>query len=115
MRTVLEVDGLFDGTKAMSNAAIVIEDGEITWLGKSSRLPKTPKGARSRSAQAQGSFVVPGLINCHAHLTLEGSTDFEGETRQSEAAATLKAFRNARLTLRSGVTTVRDLGANGSM
>lgn len=115
MRTVLEIDGLFDGTNAMSGAAVVIQDGEITWVGKRSRVPKTPKGTRSRSLQAAGSFVLPGLINCHAHLTLEGSADFEAETRQSEAAAALKAFRNARLTVRSGVTTVRDLGANGSM
>ena len=115
MRTVLEIDGLFDGTSAISDAAIVIEDGEITWVGKRSRAPKTPKGEKSRSAQPGCSFVVPGLINCHSHLTLDGSADFDAETRQSEAAAALKAFRNARLTVRSGVTTVRDLGANGSM
>ena len=115
MRTVLEIDGLFDGTSAMSDAAVVIEDGEITWVGKRSRAPKTPKGQRSRSLKAGGSFALPGLINCHSHLTLDGSADFEAETRQSEAAAALKAFRNARLTLRSGVTTVRDLGAAGSM
>jgi imidazolonepropionase-like amidohydrolase len=115
MRTVLEIDGLFDGTKSMSDAAIVIEAGEITWIGKISRVPKTPKGERSRSLKSAGSFVVPGLVNCHSHLTLDGGTDFEAETRQSEAAAALKAFRNARLTVRSGVTTVRDLGANGSM
>jgi imidazolonepropionase-like amidohydrolase len=115
MRTVLEIDGLFDGTSAMSDGAIVIEDGEITWVGKRSRAPKTPKGERSRSLQAGGRFAVPGLINCHAHLTFEGTADFDAEARQSEAAATLKAFRNARLTMRSGVTTVRDLGSNGSM
>ena len=115
MRTVLEIDGLFDGTSAISDAAIVIEGGEVTWVGKRSRAPKTPKGEKSRSVQPGGSFVVPGLINCHSHLTLDGSADFDAETRQSEAAAALKAFRNARLTVRSGVTTVRDLGANGSM
>ncbi len=115
MRTVMEIDGLFDGTSAMSDATIVIEDGEIAWAGKRSRAPKTPKGEKSRTVRAAGGFAVPGLINCHSHLTLEGSANFEAETRQSEAAAALKAFRNARLTLRSGVTTVRDLGANGSM
>lgn len=115
MRTVLEIDGLFDGAKTTSDAAIVIEDGEITWVGKRSRVPKTPKGEKSRSVEAGGKFAVPGLINCHAHLTFDGSADFDAEARQSEAAATLKAFRNARITARSGVTTVRDLGANGSM
>ncbi len=115
MRTVLEVDGLWSGTNTTSDAAIVIEDGEITWVGKRSRIPKTPKGERSRSIDAGGKFVLPGFINCHAHLTFDGTADFDAEARQSEAAATLKAFRNARITARSGVTTVRDLGANGAM
>ena len=44
MRTVLEIDGLFDGTSAISDAAIVIDGNEITWVGKRSRAPKTPKG-----------------------------------------------------------------------
>src|SRR5688572_22660283 len=94
MRTVLEIDGLFDGAKSTSDAAIVIEDGEITWVGKRSRIPKTPKGEKSRSIEAGGKFALPGLINCHAHLTFDGSADFDAEARQSEAAATLKAFRN---------------------
>ncbi|TMC03242.1 MAG: amidohydrolase family protein [Chloroflexi bacterium] len=115
MRTVIEIDGLFDGTSSMSDATIVVADGEIAWIGKRSRAPKTPKGEKSRTVKTPGSFAVPGLINCHSHLTLDGSANFEAETRESEAAAALKAFRNARLTLRSGVTTVRDLGANGSM
>jgi imidazolonepropionase-like amidohydrolase len=114
MRTVLAIDGLFDGMKAASDMAVVIENDEITWVGKRSRLPKTPKGGRSRSIQAAGSFVLPGLINCHAHLTFDGTADFDAEARQSEATATLKAFRNARISVRSGVTTVRDLGANGT-
>lgn len=115
MRTVLEIDGLFDGTRAMSDVAVIIENDEITWVGKRTRTPKTPKGERSRSLQSGGRFALPGLINCHAHLTFDGTADFDAEARQSEATATLKAFRNARITLRSGVTTVRDLGANGSM
>src|SRR5213594_2421857 len=115
MRTVIEIDGLFDGTSSMSDATIVVADGDIAWVGKRSRAPKTPKGEKSRTVQAPGSFAVPGLINRHSHLTLDGSANFEAETRESEAAAALKAFRNARLTLGSGVTTVRDLGANGSM
>jgi imidazolonepropionase-like amidohydrolase len=115
MRTVLEIDGLWNGTNTISDAAVVIESGDIAWVGKRSRIPKTPKGQRSTSVETGGRFALPGFINCHAHLTFDGSADFDAEARQSEAAATLKAFRNARITVRSGVTTVRDLGANGSM
>jgi len=115
MRTVLEVDGLFDGTRAISDAAVVIEDGLITWVGKRSRAPRTPKGERSRTLEAGGRFLLPGLVNCHAHLTLDGGADFTREVGQDSALGTLKAFKNARAMLRAGVTTVRDLGANGTM
>lgn len=115
MRTVLEVDGLFDGTATLSDAAIVIEAGEVTWVGKRSRAPKTPKGQRSRTVEAAARFVIPGLVNCHAHLTLDGHADFSAEAAQSDALAAFKAFKNARASLRAGVTTVRDLGANGPM
>ncbi len=115
MRTVLEVDGLFDGAAFTSDAAIVIEDGTVTWVGKRSRAPRTPKGERSRTLEAGGRFVLPGLINCHAHLVFDGTANFEAEARQPAATATIKAFKNARLSLRAGVTTVRDLGANGTM
>lgn len=115
MRTVLEVDGLFDGTATLSDAAIVIEDGKITWAGKRSRAPKTPKGQRSRTVEAAAPFVVPGMINCHAHLVFDGTADFSAEAHQSDTLATLKAVKNARAALRAGVTTVRDLGANGTM
>jgi imidazolonepropionase-like amidohydrolase len=115
MRTVLEVDGLFDGTALLSDAAVVVEGGEITWVGKRSRAPKTPKGERSRAVKAPAPFALPGMINCHSHLVFDGSADFEAESRQSDAAATVKAFANARAALRAGVTTVRDLGAAGTM
>ncbi|HKW78338.1 MAG TPA: amidohydrolase family protein [Candidatus Limnocylindria bacterium] len=115
MRTVLEVDGLFDGTRTISDAAIVVEDGVISWVGKRSRAPKTPRGSRSRAAEAAGRFAIPGMVNCHAHLTLDGGADFAAEVRQTDALAALKAFKNARAMLRAGVTTIRDLGANGAM
>jgi imidazolonepropionase-like amidohydrolase len=115
MRTVLEVDGLFDGISAITDAALVVEDGEVTWVGKRSRAPKTPKGQRSRTVEAAAPFLIPGMLNCHAHLTLDGGTDFTAEARQHDALASLKAFKNARAMLRAGVTTIRDLGANGAM
>ena len=115
MRLVFEVDGLFDGERVIDNAAVIIDGPHIVWVGERRALPKTPEGERSETRQAPGSFVLPGMINCHAHLTLDGEVNFSAEVRQGDALATLKAFRNARAALRTGVTTVRDLGANGAM
>jgi imidazolonepropionase-like amidohydrolase len=115
VRTVLEVDGLFDGERAITNAAIAIDDGKIAWSGKRSALPKAPRGERAEIAKAPGTFVLPGFINCHCHLTLDGEANLSLEARQNDSLAAFKAFRNARAALRAGVTTVRDVGASGAM
>src|SRR5256886_7843737 len=99
----------------MTNAAIIIDGGEVVWVGQRSAIPKTPLGERSEVTPSPGPFVMPGMINCHCHLTLDGEATFGAEVRQPDALATLKAFRNARAALRAGVTTVRDLSANGTM
>ncbi|MEK6225462.1 MAG: amidohydrolase family protein [Chloroflexota bacterium] len=115
MRRVFEVGGLFDGARTMTNAAIVIDGAEVVWVGPRNAIPKTPQGERSEITPPPGPFVMPGMINCHCHLTLDGEANFGAEVRQSDALATLKAFRNARAAFRAGVTTVRDLSANGTM
>jgi len=115
MRTVFEVDGLFDGERVIENVAIVVDGPQIVWTGERGKIPKSAPNERSEIARAPGRFAVPGLINCHCHLTLDGEANFGLEVRQSDALATLKAFRNARAALRAGVTTVRDLIANGTM
>src|SRR5437763_985724 len=92
-------------------AAIVVDGGEIAWAGERKALPKDS----GEIAKPAGRFAVPGLINCHAHLTLDGEANFAAEVRQTDGLAMVKAFKNARASLYAGVTTVRDLGANGTM
>jgi imidazolonepropionase-like amidohydrolase len=58
--------------------------------------------------------LLPGLIDCHTHLT----SDIEGhwvhrEVEETAAEAALRGARNAELTLRAGFTTVRDVGSGG--
>ncbi|MGE0570352.1 MAG: amidohydrolase family protein [Dehalococcoidia bacterium] len=59
-----------------------------------------------------GRYVLPGLIDCHVHITSSGEPT-EITTGRNEAAPirAWKAAQNARLTLEAGFTTVRDLGA----
>ncbi|HXY71346.1 MAG TPA: amidohydrolase family protein [Actinomycetota bacterium] len=54
--------------------------------------------------------VVPGLIDCHAHLV--GALEFSGvpSIQDSEARETLLGVSNARAALRAGFTSVRDVG-----
>jgi imidazolonepropionase-like amidohydrolase len=58
--------------------------------------------------------LLPGLIDCHTHLT----SDLEGEwvrrdVLETAADAALRGAKNARTTLLAGFTTVRDVGSGG--
>jgi imidazolonepropionase-like amidohydrolase len=55
--------------------------------------------------------VLPGLIDCHAHLIGEAtSADVLQPLERSEAQEAFSGVRNARATLLAGFTTVRDVG-----
>lgn len=90
-------------------ATIAVEQGKITWI-KPDILP--PEGTPpDQILDLNGKTVVPGLINCHAHLFLDASADpLASLKRESLAYQTLQAAQRATAMLRAGITTVRDLG-----
>jgi imidazolonepropionase-like amidohydrolase len=60
----------------------------------------------------EAAAVVPGLINSHVHLEMNGEPDTQTFFLiRTPTERTLDAARNARLALEAGVTTVRDLGS----
>lgn len=59
-------------------------------------------------------FVLPGLIDCHVHLTHETSPDSRLKAvTNSEADAAIEGVVYARRTIEAGFTTVRDVGSRG--
>jgi len=65
--------------------------------------------SRHQEIDLDGAYVVPGLIDAHAHLVL--STD--AERFEPLTQRVLKGARNAGIQLRAGVTSVRDVGGPG--
>lgn len=70
---------------------------------------------RKRNARSplvlEAPCVIPGLINAHAHLELSGEADtMTVFVLTNPVQRALISAGNARKTLESGVTTVRDLG-----
>ena len=90
--SVVVVEGatLIDGTGAppTPGTTLVIEDGRILRIGKRGEVP-IPDGAQV--IQADGKYVIPGLIDAHVHYNAP--------------------FLH-RLYLAHGVTTVRDVGTS---
>src|SRR6516165_7292169 len=60
-------------------------------------------------------FVLPGLIDCHVHLTSQLDTGSRLRTvEDSDPKVAFNAAHNAAVTLAAGFTTVRDVGAIGN-
>ena len=70
-------DPLLDGTQLglVQNAAIVIEDGKVLWVGESN---KAPRDDDQEVVDANGQAVIPGFVDSHNHLVFMGdrSADF---------------------------------------
>jgi len=99
------VDGR--GVRA-DRATVLIHDGRIASI---TDLPPAPDD--SRRVDGTGMTLLPGLMNAHVHVTMDGSADPAGDLAAAGGVARIAASARERLraTLRAGVTTVRDLGA----
>jgi imidazolonepropionase-like amidohydrolase len=107
--TALHADRAFDGEQVVLDATVVVEDGRIAWFGPHTSLPfAAPREERKLEDDVT---LLPGFINCHAHLTLSCQLSDEGDISANEATQALRAHANSLKALSVGVTTQRDLGA----
>ncbi len=75
---------------AIEDAAILITDGRIDWVGPRADLPTT---AARETDRLDGRWVTPGLIDCHTHLVFGG--DRSGEFEQRLNGATYEEIARA--------------------
>jgi len=91
---------------------IWIEGDRIKAIGNAAEIEKQlPAGVKT--IDLSKATVLPGLIDCHVHLT--GSPYLLGPIgmHTSYPREALLGARNARVTLEAGFTTVRNVGAGG--
>jgi imidazolonepropionase-like amidohydrolase len=110
MATYIANVSLFDGRSLRTKAGVLVSDGRVAWAGPHARAPRSAAAASEIDGTER--TLSPGILDCHVHLCFDGGADFAAEAREmtSDAAAALKAARNAARALERGVTTVRDLG-----
>ena len=98
-RTVLRGGKIFDGTDQLHDGDVVVEDGRIVDVG----IDLDGDSA----VDCTGHTLLPGLFDCHVHLAV---TDINSLRRQQTPFSLnfYEAIENMRVTLATGITTVRD-------
>jgi len=71
-----EIDGTPLGL--INNAALLVEAGEIKWIGASESAPSA-----ERSVDASGKCVIPGFVDSHNHLIFAGDRSKEFAARMN--------------------------------
>ena len=102
----------------IENAAILIEGERIKEVGPAAQVEAhAPRAARI--VDLGRAIVLPGLIDCHTHLMARFDDSDEGYVlglaTKSQAMRALEGAADARVTLRAGFTTVRDVESEGSL
>ena len=103
--------------RVISNAIILVKADRIVAVGpeKGVLIPATAEVIDLRAYTA-----IPGLIDAHTHMTFywdktPGSTPWQQLGTLGPAVTVFLAQENARKTLETGVTSVRDLGSSDGM
>ena len=99
----------------LPNAVVLIEKGRISAAGSGLSVP-----AGAAIIDLGSATLLPGLIDVHTHLMDRSPAEHFNDgyilqlAKKSEAYRALEGAYDARLTLRAGFTTVRDVESEGS-
>lgn len=98
------------GQPVIADAVVIVRNGLVERVERvGAQIPQD-----AQILDLSDSFVLPGLIDCHVHLSMEFTADVRlRNLEESDADRTVRALENAHKTLMAGFTTVRDVGSGG--
>jgi imidazolonepropionase-like amidohydrolase len=118
--TVIQAGRLIDvrAGRALTDRAILVEGERIRTVGATGEI----LGSAPRDAvviELSNAAVLPGLIDCHTHVLLQGDitqADYDEQLlKESIPYRTIRATVAARTALMNGFTAIRDLETEGAM
>ena len=80
--------------------SVLVRDGHIVWI-RPTDSEEDPGGAT----------IVPGMVDCHSHLTLPGGSHWIARGSDTPEQLLRHAEHNAKLQTHAGVRWARDVGA----
>ncbi len=116
--TLIHAGRLIDGAgdAALADQGILVADGKIVAVGPWRELSSRPA---DRKIDLSGRTVLPGLIDAHTHVLLQGditAADWDEQLlKESIPYRAIRATAAARRAIDQGFTTIRDLGTEGAM
>ena len=118
-QVLIKAGRLIDGhsDQAQANVGILVEGERIKAVGPLGQVQGQARAARVIDLSQM--TVLPGMIDAHTHILLQGDPTAESYNQQllyeSTAYRAILAARNARLALEHGFTTMRDVETEGAM
>jgi imidazolonepropionase-like amidohydrolase len=97
--------------------SVLVLGGSIAWIRPSDDEGPLPAEGSKASPEpveivdASGSTIVPGMVDCHSHLTLPGGAHWIEHVADPPVRLLAVAEHNGRLMTGAGVRWARDLGA----
>lgn len=113
-QVLLVPDQVFDGEVLHSNWVVLVTENQITFAGPISDLKNSNSFEKK---ELQGMTLMPGIIEGHSHLLLHPYDETEWNDQVLKESPVERAIRgvvHAKKSLMAGVTTMRDLGAEGA-
>lgn len=113
-QTLLRPERVFDGEVLHEKWVVLVEGNYITFVGGASDF-KYPRN--TTIIDLKGTTLMPGLIEGHSHLLLHpyDETSWNDQVlKESPVERAIRGTVHAEKTLLAGVTTTRDLGAEGA-
>ena len=111
MHVLIDDVQLWDGTgsPAQARTSVEIRDGRIHWIGPASQWQGSRPTVQIVDGRAR--TLIPGLMDCHVHYSSPGGPDWIARFSDPLPEISIRAIELAEASLRSGVTTARDVGA----
>ena len=113
-QTLLRPDRVFDGKTVHDNWVVLVEGTTIAFTGKEGDLKPL---SYTTEINLTGMTLMPGLIEGHSHLLLHpyNETSWNDQVlKESPVERAIRGTVHAKNSLMAGITTMRDLGAEGA-